>query len=224
MANQKNKQKNIQKKKGHTTGILFVVLLVLILLPFAYFGWTFLSSYMESKSPVLGNRFKGDLNPAIQKEQLSKIDETIAKIDGVQGREVHLKTATLRVYLDMKDDTSADTLKKKTTEAYQAITKVLPVETYFTQKDGKKMYDVEIHAYNTSDSTKKGFAYVLTTKNSLMKAPSQQLVSKPVNEEVAKSLRDAVEARKKAKEKREAEKKATNNKNVTADSKEKPAQ
>ena len=38
------KQKNTQKKKRHTTGILFVVLLVLILLPFIYFGWTFLSS------------------------------------------------------------------------------------------------------------------------------------------------------------------------------------
>ena len=37
---------------------------------------------------------------------------------------------------------------------------------------------------------------------------SQQLVSKPVNEEVAKSLRKAVEDRKKAKAKSDAEKKA----------------
>lgn len=217
------KQKNTQKKKRHTTGILFVVLLVLILLPFIYFGWTFLSSYMESRSPVIRDRFKGDLNPAIQKEQLTKIEEAIAKINSVQAREVHLKTATLRVYVDMNDDASADTLKKKANEAYQAIVKILPVDTYFTQKDGKKMYDLEVHVYNVNDNTKKGFAYVIETKNSSMKSPSQQLVSKPVNEEVAKSLRKAVEDRKKAKAKSDAEKKAAKTEEVTG-SKEKSTQ
>ena len=62
------------KMKKHKTGILFIVLLFLILLPFFYFSWVFISNYLDSRKPVIANRFKGDLNPAIKKEQLKNID------------------------------------------------------------------------------------------------------------------------------------------------------
>lgn len=185
-------------KKGHGAGLLFIVLLTLILLPFLYLGWTFVTSYMESKSPVLGNRFKGDLDPAITKEQLNNVDAAVAKIEGVQAHEVHLETATVRVYVDLNDDASADVIKQKAEEAYQAALSVLPVDPYFKQAGEKKMYDLEIHAFNVSGQAE-NFAYVIETKNSGMEAPVQQLVSQPVNAEVAQSLRDAVEARKQAK-------------------------
>ena len=47
-------------------------------------------TYMDSHSPVLGNRYENDLNPAITKDQLKQVDEAVGKLDGVTGHSVHL--------------------------------------------------------------------------------------------------------------------------------------
>lgn len=194
------------KMKKHKTGILFIVLLFLILLPFFYFSWVFISNYLDSRKPVIANRFKGDLNPAIKKEQLKNIDTLLAKIEGVQAHELHLKTATLRIYLDVNDDANEDTLKQKAQLAYQAVTSVLPNEKYFTKTQDKKMYDLEIHVYNVQNDKAENFIYLIETKNSAMKDPIQQIVSKPVDAKVAQSLRDEQKERD---ELRKVEKKKT---------------
>ena len=70
--------------------IVFTVCLILILAPAIYFGWMLASTYMDSHSPVLGNRYENDLNPAITKDQLKQVDEAVGKLDGVTGHSVHL--------------------------------------------------------------------------------------------------------------------------------------
>jgi hypothetical protein len=58
------------------------------------------------------------------------------------------------------------------------------------------MYDMEIHVYNTDENTESdSFVYVIETKTSNMASPKRQLVSEPIDAELAQQLRDDVEAR-----------------------------
>ena len=191
-------QKN--KKNGlKLVHIVFTVCLILILAPAIYFGWMLASTYMDSHSPVLGNRYENDLNPAITKDQLKQVDEAVGKLDGVTGHSVHLATGTLRVYIDLADDATYDVVQSVSESAYAAVTGILDPNVYFSQGNDMKMYDLEIHTSNIPDGRDaEYFVYGIYTKTSAMSAPQYQLVSYPKNPEVAQSLRDAVAARKAA--------------------------
>ena len=105
---------------------------------------------------------------------------------------------------DIADDAGADTANAKADEIYGVITSVLDPSVYFTQADGKKMYDLEIHVYNLKDNRESDeFVYVIETKTSGMESPLKQTVSEPIDAELAQSLRDAVEERKAAEEQQE---------------------
>ena len=191
-----------QKNRKHglkLVHIVFTVCLILILAPAIYFGWMLASTYMDSHSPVLGNRYENDLNPAITKDQLKQVDEAVGKLDGVTGHSVHLATGTLRVYIDLADDATYDVVQAVSESAYAAVTSVLDPNVYFSQANDMKMYDLEIHTSNMKDGRDKdNFIYGIFTKTSAMSTPQYQLVSSPKNAEVAQSLRDAVTARKAA--------------------------
>ena len=154
---------------------------------------------MDSHSPVLGNRYENDLNPAITKDQLKQVDEAVGKLDGVTGHSVHLATGTLRVYVDVAEDSTAEVVQDVSGRAYEAVVAILDPNVYFSQGNDMKMYDLEIHTSNMKDGRDKdNFIYGIFTKTSAMSAPQYQLVSSPKNAEVAQSLRDAVTARKAA--------------------------
>ena len=57
------------------------------------------------------------------------------------------------------------------------------------------MYDLEVHVFNQNKDTENNFVYVIETKTSSMEAPVIQLVSEPIDAELAESLRQAVENR-----------------------------
>ena len=191
-------QKN-RKPRLKLVHIVFTVCLILILAPAIYFGWMLASTYMDSHSPVLGNRYENDLNPAITKDQLKQVDEAVGKLDGVTGHSVHLATGTLRVYVDVAEDSTAEVVQDVTGRAYEAVVAILDPNVYFSQGNDMKMYDLEIHTSNMKDGRDKdNFIYGIFTKTSAMSAPQYQLVSSPKNAEVAQSLRDAVTARKAA--------------------------
>ena len=60
----------------------------------------------------------------------------------------------------------------------------------------KKQYDLEIHVYNLSKNRDSDdFVYVIMTKTSGMDTASTQLVSEPIDAELAQQLRDDVENR-----------------------------
>ncbi len=191
-----------QKNKKHglkLAHIVFTVCLILILAPAIYFGWMLASTYMDSHSPVLGSRYENDLNPAITKDQLKQVDEAVGKLDGVTGHSVHLATGTLRVYVDVAEESTAEVVQDVTGRAYEAVVAILDPNVYFSQGNDMKMYDLEIHTSNMKDGRDKdNFIYGIFTKTSAMSTPQYQLVSSPKNAEVAQSLRDAVAARKAA--------------------------
>lgn len=187
-------------KKTRTISVSNLILLfggIVIVLPIVIWLWILISAYLEVGKPILGDRYKNDLNPAITKQEISTIQKDVSTIDGVKKVEVDLVTATLRVYADVEDTFTDDKVTEIAKNIYQKVTSVLNVNTYFSQHDDMKMYDLEIHVYNLEkDRDNANFSYVILTKTSSMESELVQLVSKPIDAQLAQQLRDAVEARK----------------------------
>lgn len=184
------------KRKSRRTAIIFWVCLILILTPFMVLGWILLSAWLDTGSPILGDRYEGDLDPAITKNDLDSIRTSVRMIPEVEDVELELATATLRVYADVDDNANVETEKATAQSIYQAVTSVLDAGTYFTQTETKKMYDLEIHVYNlTKNRDSDEFAYVIETKTSSMTDPIQNVVSEPIDAALAQQLRDNVENR-----------------------------
>lgn len=172
--------------------IFIFVGILIILIPFIILGVILIQASMSTGKPILGDRFKNDLNPAITSEQLKEISTKIKGQSNVDSVDVSLKTATLRVYVDVSDASSEQQVMDMSKSAYQDVISILDVNTYFTQHDGKEMYDIEIHAYNQDKNTEENFIYVITNKNSSMEKEHSQVVSKALDPELAQQLRDDV--------------------------------
>lgn len=180
-----------KKRNLHTTGFIFWICLILIAAPVGVLGWILLSSMMDTGSPVLGNRYEGDLDPAITKDQMTEIESAVGALEGVEKSSVQMVTATMRVYADVADDWGVDAVKGKADEIYNTVASVLDPAVYFTQADGRKMYDLEIHVYNLADNREDdAFVYVIRNKTSSMSEPISSVVSEPIDAELAQRLRD----------------------------------
>lgn len=193
-----NHRKNIRKKKRQNrTAAVFWVVLIIFLIPFFIFGWILLSAAMDTGSPILGSRYENDLNPAITKADMDTIKSNVASLAGVEKSDVQLATGTLRVYAKIADSSSEADADSTASAVYNTVTSVLDPSTYFSQHDGEKMYDLEVHVYNLDqDRNSDSFVYVIETKTSNMSAPVQQTVSKPIDAALAESLRQDVIDRK----------------------------
>jgi flagellar basal body-associated protein FliL len=184
-----------KKKKTHRTGILFTVCLILVLAPFVVLGWILFSSSLDTGTPVLGNRFEGDLDPAITKDQMNQVETAVKALEGQDDAFVTMTTATLRVYVDVADDANEDTVNAKADEVYNTVASILDPSVYFTKTDDKKQYDLEIHVYTKPERTDEegeNFVYVIDTKTSNMSEPQKQTVSVAKDQAVADQLRQDV--------------------------------
>lgn len=180
-------------KKGDKQLILLTVGILLIVIPLTVFGGILLHSALTNHSPVTGDRFKGDLDPAIKKNDISELEKEIKTIDGIEDCKIVLTTAQLRINVDTKDDLSLETIQELTEKVYEKVNTKLPINTYFTSLGNKKMYDLAINIYNFIDAENENMIYIIATKNSKMPEKKVQLVSEPLNEELAKELRGELE-------------------------------
>ncbi len=176
---------------------IFFICLALILIPMLVFGWMLLSAKIDGNKPIIGNRYDGDLDPAIQKSDLNSVEKAAGDVSGVDHAEVNLATGTVRVYADVADTAVADEAFAIADNVYAAVTGILDPSVYFSQHDGRKMYVLEVHVYNfiPKDSYDEAFVYVIRTKTSSMEVPVSQLVSEPIDAALAQELRDDVERR-----------------------------
>ena len=150
---------------------------------------------MDTGTPVLGNRFEGDLDPAITKNQMNDVESAVKALGGQDNAFVTMKTATLRVYVDVADDANEETVNAKADEVYNTVASILDPAVYFTKTDSKKQYDLEIHVYTLperTDAEGENFIYVIDTKTSNMAEPQKQTVSVAKDQAVADKLRQAV--------------------------------
>lgn len=178
-----------QKKKMSKGGIVLLVSLIIILVPCLIFGGILISAALETGKPVVGSRFDNDLEPAITDSNTSALTSAIKSISGVENCEIVLTSAQYRVNVDAQDSLSSSQIEELAKKVYDAVNSELPVSTYFTATDSKKMYDLSINVYNYVKEDDDNMIYYILTKNSKMDNYSIQCVSEPVDEELAKDLR-----------------------------------
>lgn len=188
------------KRKLSTSAIILIVGCVLIAIPFIILGVILIQASFDTGKPIFGERFEGDLDPAITSADQDAIIVKCKGIQNVDDCSISLKTATLRLYVDTKDSITETEALKAADAAYESITSKLDVAEYFTSTGTKKMYDIEVHVYNSIDKVEsEDYIYIIKNKSSNMTEPSSQVVSKALDEELAEQLRLDVEQRKQPK-------------------------
>lgn len=199
MTQKKDTEMKIRKsRRSRRTIAVFWICLILVVAPIAVLGWMLLSSAMDTHKPVFGNRYEGDLDPAITQAQIETIDAAVASIEGVEAEFSNMATATLRIYAKVAGTATGEQATAVAQNIYSAVSATLDPNVYFLQADGRKMYDLEIHVYNMSaeeDRSSDAFVYVIGTKTSNMTDPEYQTVSEARYPELAQQLRDDVAAR-----------------------------
>ena len=179
-----------KKFKWTTSRIILTVGIVVVMIPVTAFVIILYQAYSSSRTPINGNRFANDQTVEITKDQMTQIDTTISAMPDVEDVTVDLKVATLRVYIDVKNDVTADAYEALLNTVYTKIDEILPVATYFTLDDTKKQYDLEINAYNIAKpSDTDTFIYYVMNKNSAMETPLIEEASIARNQELADELR-----------------------------------
>ena len=89
--------KKHKKKELDRSTVILITGLVLIAIPCLILGWILISASLDTGTPILGDRFQGDLDPAITSEQISQIETQVASEGSVDSVTVELATATLRI-------------------------------------------------------------------------------------------------------------------------------
>lgn len=181
------KEKQVKGKKKLSKGALVLIIsLIIILIPCLIFGGILISAALESGKPVDGNRFKGDLNPAITSSNTSSIKNSIESLSGVEKCDIELTSAQYRVNVDTVNTLTDKQIEDLCVDIYNIVNKELPMATYFTASSSEKMYDLAVNVYNKIDDDN---IYYILTKNSKMDTYSVQCVSSAVDEELASDLR-----------------------------------
>ena len=180
--------KTTKKRKLSKAAIILILGLLIILIPLGVFGSVLLHSWITNNNPVIGDRFANDLDPAITNDNMNSIKSQISSISGVEKVDIVMTTSQMRVNIDTADNLSQEQITNIAQDAYQKVNGVTPVATYFTSTNEKKMYDLAINVYNYIKEDDETMIYVLLTKNSKMEKPETQVVSEPVNAELAYEL------------------------------------
>ena len=182
------RMKQLKPKQGHK---LVWFTLILIAIPIIFVLYVLLMSSFGQNKPVVGNRFHGNnLDPRISNDQIETIQNDLAGIGGVEKVDVILKSATLRISVDVADNTDQEGVNAIVEEAYSRVTKTLPEKTYFKNKENAKMYDLEIGGYNylVDDAhDANGQVYIKITKTGAG-SKTVDVMSSPKDEELVNQI------------------------------------
>lgn len=186
-----SKPKKQKVKQGHK---LVWLTLIILIVPVVVVGYVLLTSASESDQPVVGNRFNPqDLNPKIQETEINNIQGELMSIGGIETATVTLKSATLRIHLNMVDSADNGTLQAAADQAYQIVSNHLPIETYFTNTAEGKNYDLEIDSYNylVDDAhPQDGWRFVKVSKSGAGQKVTD-IITEPRNAELAQQVRNS---------------------------------
>jgi hypothetical protein len=166
------KQKRVKKKDSLGPNWFFWISLVLLLIPVAYFGWLLYKASEQTTTPIVGTRITDEITDVAGSEQLTQIKSQAFALEGVDN------------------NYTAEQMTALNESVYQIVDSILPVDTYFTQHDGYKQYDLEIYSY--TDLEAEDCIIVLTNKNSKMTEPHTQVVSSPLNPDETAALEDLI--------------------------------
>ncbi len=184
-----------KKQKVYKNGINWVgwICVLIIAIPVGIFAYILFEAFQSQGTPILGNRFEGDLNPAITAEDMTGVTNEIKAIEGVEDCVVNTVVATTRVSVNVKDELTNEQIKALTDLVYKAVDTKLPIATYYTNTDDKAMYDLEINVYNNLDYETKvdsspKFIMYTVVKNGKMENYITKDVSTALNPTLAAQL------------------------------------
>lgn len=186
-------EKKESTKKRKTINWLLVFTLLVFAIPSFILAKVLIDSQGETRHPVVEDRFKNQLSPKISNSQIDEIRKNI-NFQGIEeGKdkvEVNLISATLRITIETKDDLYMNQIDDIANKTYDEVNKVLPINKYFTNHNGVKMYDLEIHVYDylPEDNKKGNPFYVVYTKNAASKKLKKENVREPKNKEVTEQM------------------------------------
>lgn len=183
------KKKTKKRNKLSKSAIVLIVGLCIIFIPLTVYGGILLSAQLQTGKPIFGDRFKGDLDPAITNSEISTLEAEISSMSQVEECKIELKSAQLRINVDVVDTMEVEKMDELLDEIYNKVNAKLPVGTYFTSANSKKMYDLSINVYNFIDAENENMNYVILTKNAMMDKYSKQVVSEALDSELASELR-----------------------------------
>lgn len=188
--NKKSNQtkKNIDKPKKKINVILIIGVIVL-LVPIIALAVVVIGTSEKTGEPAVGDRFTNQLNPAISEEQKTVVKNAINFTEN-ESVNVYLESATFKVFINVKDNTSLERIKEIAAQTYAKINTVLPIDTYFQNKDKTKMYDLEIHVYNfmVNQTQESGQIYVVESKTAAGTTPVVDVRTAPKNAEETNKL------------------------------------
>lgn len=177
--------KSSRKKKPN---IILWLGIIVLLIPCIILGIVLASSLEKTGEPVVVNRFKNELNPAITESDLSKLQGALV-YENVDKIEVNLKSATLRIMVNIADSMEEGDILWLIDNAYTKVAELLPIETYFTNSPTTKMYDLEIHVYNvTKGSDALPQIYYTKSKSAGAEAPIVDHFSQAKKPELSENL------------------------------------
>ena len=196
MAKMKRKRVASNKPTGQGHKLVWFTVII-IMIPVVIVGYVLLASLGGQNRPVEGSRFsKKDLDPAITDDNISTLESALSNIENVEKVSVNLLSATLRVHIDLIDSATDDVASAAINSAYSVINEQLPIDTYFTNKDGSKMYDLEIDSYNyliDDTHTADGWTYLKLTKTGASDGPVTDNMTSAKDPDLSNQLKAASE-------------------------------
>jgi len=191
-----NRKKKRMSHETRVSTIIVIFELLLFMVPIAVLCYILVQATDGQKTPALGNRFVGDLNPSISNNAVNSIKNSLSTITDVENVEINLKTATLRITIDAKDNATKEELEVIVNKAYDIVAESLAIETYFTNTTSKRMYDLDIKAFNVNGRTDQSdieWLCVEKIKNGTSEEAKINYVSEAIDQELADELRKELE-------------------------------
>ena len=159
-----------ERKRLSRSALVLIVGLIIIAIPVCIFAGILGVAALQTGSPREGSRFDNDLDPRITDDHLNTIKQQLSAIGQVDDVEVILSEGQLRIFIDTNDSLSEEQVDSILTSAYNSVNSTVPISTYFTATESKKMYDLQINVYTTAEASDIGAAnsrqYKLLHKNS----------------------------------------------------------
>ena len=185
------KQKK-KKTKLSRSALVLIIGIIIIAIPVIAFLLILGISAMQTGSPREGSRFENDLDPQITQETVTALQSDLKSIGSIENVEVVLSQGQVKIFIDTDDNLTEEQVDSIVTSAYNKVNSALPINTYFTATDTRKMYDLQINVYTTPEASPIGASdsrqYKLLHKNSMEETYSIDDMAHPKDPALAAEL------------------------------------
>lgn len=186
---QKKQKEKIKYPVKKSSKILYTVAAIVIVVPVLMLGYIYITTTESKGTPTVGSRFDDELTTKISDEDVQNVKDALV-FDNAESVEVNLTSATLRITVNLNDDCTSSDVDSVLKSIYEKVDELLPIETYFTNQDDTKMYDLDIHVYNfiPQDDDTDGWVYKEMVKNAASEEAVTETLSSAKDEDTVEDI------------------------------------